>query len=84
MELLAPFSDDEEIDFLEQIAQLTIDLMTAIFEKPIDDERQHLKALFVKDRVDGQPMTKILVDGGALSILCHMQSIGSLERGIKI
>jgi len=39
--------------------------MTAIFEKPADDERQHLKALFVKGRVDGQPMTKILVDGGA-------------------
>jgi len=39
--------------------------MTAIFEKPADDERQHLKALFVKGRVDGQPMTKILIDGGA-------------------
>jgi hypothetical protein len=39
--------------------------MTAIFEKPADSERQHLKALFVKGRVDGQPMTKILVDGGA-------------------
>ena len=39
--------------------------MTAIFEKPADDERQHLKALFVKGRVDGQPTTKILVDGGA-------------------
>ena len=26
---------------------------------------KHLKALFVKGRVDGQPMTKILVDGGA-------------------
>ena len=39
--------------------------MTVIFEKPADNERQHLKALFVKGRVDGQPMTKILVDGGA-------------------
>jgi len=39
--------------------------MTAVFEKPADDERQHLKALFVKGKVDGQPMTKILVDGGA-------------------
>jgi len=39
--------------------------MTAIFEKPADNERQHLKALFVKRRVDGQPMTKILIDGGA-------------------
>ena len=65
MEFLAPFSDDEEADFLDQIAQLALDPMMAIFEKPADNERQHLKALFVKGRVDEQPMTKILVDGGA-------------------
>jgi len=65
MEFLAPVSDDEEVDFSDQIAQLALDPMMAIFEKPADNERQHLKALFVKGRVDGQPMTKILVDGGA-------------------
>ena len=65
MEFLAPSSDDEELDFSDQIAQLALDPMTAIFEKTADNERQHLKALFVKGRVDGQPMTKILVDGGA-------------------
>jgi len=65
MEFLAPFSDDEGVDFTDQIAQLDLDPMTAIFEKPADDERQHLKALFVKGRVDGQPITKILIDGGA-------------------
>jgi len=27
--------------------------MMAVFEKSSDDERQHLKALFVKGRVDG-------------------------------
>jgi len=64
-EFLAPFSDDEEVDFPDQIAQLALDPMTTMFEKPTDDERQHLKALFVKGRVDGQPMSKILVDGGA-------------------
>jgi len=64
MEFLAPSSDDEELDFSDQIAQLALDLMTT-FEKPADNERQHLKALFVKGGVDGQPMTKILVDGGA-------------------
>jgi len=65
MEFLAPSSDDEELDFSDQIAQLALDPMTTIFEKTADNERQHLKALFVKGRVDGQPMTKILVDGGA-------------------
>ena len=64
MEFLAPSSDDEELDFSDQIAQLALDPMT-VFEKPAENERQHLKALFVKGRVDGQPMTKILVDGGA-------------------
>jgi len=65
MEFLAPFSDDEEVNFPDQIAQLALDPMTAIFEKPSDDERLHLKALFVKGWVDGQPMSKILIDGGA-------------------
>jgi len=65
VEYLAPFSDDEEINFPDQIAQLALDRMTVVFGKPSDDERQHLKALFVKGEVDGQPMSKILVDGGA-------------------
>ena len=53
IEFLAPFSDDEQIDFPDHIAQLALDPMTAIFEKTFDDERQHLKALFVKGKVDG-------------------------------
>ena len=65
MEFLAPFSDNEEIDFPEQISQLAPNPMTAIFEKPADDERQHLNTLFVKGRVAGQPISKKLVDGGA-------------------
>jgi len=80
MEFLSPSSDDGELDFSNQVAQLALDPMTAIFEKHADNERQHLKALFVKGRVDGQPMTKILV----LSILCPMQSIKSLGKEIKI
>jgi len=64
MEFLA-LSSDDELEFSNQIAQLALDPMTAIFEKPADDERQHLKALFVKGKVDGQPMNKILIDGGA-------------------
>jgi len=70
MEFLAPLSDDEEIDFPDQIAQLALDPMTTIFEKPSDDERQLLKALFVKGRVDGHPISKILIDGGdAINIM---------------
>ena len=39
--------------------------MTVIFEKLSNDERQHLRAMFVKGRVDGQPISKKLIDGGA-------------------
>jgi len=65
MEFLAPSSDDVEISVPDQIAQLALDPITAIFEKPSNDERQHLNTLFVKGRVDWQPVSKILIDGGA-------------------
>ena len=39
--------------------------LLATFEKPDDDKRQHLKALFLKGFVDGKLVTKMLVDGGA-------------------
>jgi len=81
MEFLAPFSDDEEADFPDQIAQLALDPMTAVFGKPADNERQHLKALFVKGRVDGQPMTKILVDGGAAINIMPYVVYRMLENG---
>ena len=84
MEFLAPFSDDEEADYPNQIAQLALDPITAIFEKPADDERQHLKALFVKGRVDGQPMTKILIDGGAAINIMPYAIYQKLGKGIKI
>jgi len=48
MEFLAPSSDDKEVDFSDQIAQLVLDPMTAIFEKPTDNERQHLKPYLSK------------------------------------
>jgi len=73
MELLAPSSDDEEINLSDKIAQLALDLMMAIFEIPSDDERQHLKALFVKGSVDGQPVSKILIDGlAAINIMPYV------------
>ena len=38
MEFLAPYIDGE-VEFSDQIAQLALDPMTAIFEKRADDER---------------------------------------------
>ena len=59
--------------------------MTAIFEKPSDDERQHLKALFVKGRVDGQRVSKILIDGGAaINIMLYVmyQKLGKEDQDL--
>jgi len=60
---------------------LALDPMTAIFEKPSDDERQHLKALFVKCRVDGQPISKILIDGGAAINIMPYTVYRKLSKG---
>jgi len=73
MEFLASSSDDEEICLSDQIAQLALEPIMVVFEKPSDDERQHLKALFVKARFDGQPVSKILIDGGdAINIMPYV------------
>jgi hypothetical protein len=39
MEFLALSDNEEEVIFSDQVAQLTLDPMMAIFEKPTDDER---------------------------------------------
>jgi hypothetical protein len=41
----------------------------AISEKLDDEKRQQLKALFLKGFVNGKPVTRMLVDGGAAVIL---------------
>jgi hypothetical protein len=85
MEFLAPSDHEEEVVLSDQVAQLALDPMMAIFEKPTDDERQHLKALFVKDRVDGQPVSKILIDGGtAINIMPYVmyQKLGKGDQDL--
>jgi hypothetical protein len=57
--------DSEVCDEELGMAQLTLEPKRAIFEKPEDGKRQHLKALFLKGCVNGKPVTRMLVDGGA-------------------
>ena len=66
-ELKAPadqevYLDFDESEYEEMAAQLTL-IQQAIFDKPV--KHRHLKALYVKGFVDGKPMSKMLVDGGA-------------------
>ena len=75
---MAPADSDEEPELEEGMAQLALEPVPATFKKPEDDKRQHLKALFLKGFVDGKPITKMLVDGGAAvnimpyAILCKL------------
>jgi hypothetical protein len=57
----APAPINEELG----MAQLTLEPKQVIFDKPEDGKRQDLKALFLKGYVNGKPVTRILVDGGA-------------------
>src|SRR6185369_8712936 len=65
--------EDHELELEEAMAQLNLEPLSATFEKPEDDKRQHLKALFLKGFVDGKPVTKMLVDGGvAVNIMPYI------------
>ncbi|XP_022683761.1 S-(+)-linalool synthase, chloroplastic-like [Setaria italica] len=64
MEFMSP-TDHEATEAEQEMAQLALEPMLATFEKSEDEKRRHLKALFLKGQVDGRPVTKLLVDGGA-------------------
>ena len=57
---------------------LTI-MQQAIFDKLV--KHQHLKALYMKDFVDGKPMSKMLVDGGASINLMPYTTFHKLGKG---
>jgi hypothetical protein len=67
------------------MAELTLEPRQAIFEKPEDEKRQHLKALFLKGFVNGKPVTKMLVDGGdAVNLMPYtmLRKIGKFDEDL--
>ena len=75
-------SDEEgcdEEEFGEAVAQLALQSQQAILDKP--SQHRHLKALYMKGFVDGKPMTKMLVDGGAVVNLMHYNTFHKLGKG---
>ena len=56
------YLDFDEAEYEEIVAKLTV-IQQAIFDKQV--KHRHLKALYVKGFIDGKPMSKMLVDGGA-------------------
>jgi len=57
-EFMAPDDDYEEQDLEEAMAQLNLESIPAMFEKPKDEKYKHLKALFLKGFVDGKPLRR--------------------------
>ena len=53
----------------------------ATFEKPEDEKRKQLKALFLKGFIDGKPVTKMLVDGGAAVNIMPYAMLRKLGKG---
>jgi len=80
-EFMAPDDDCEEQDSEEAMAQLNLEPIPATFEKLEDEKRKHLKALFLKGFVDGKPVTKMLVDGGAAVNIIPYAMLRKLGKG---
>ena len=72
------YSDFDELEYEEIVAKLTV-IQQAIFDKPI--KHRNLKALYVKGFVDGKPINKILVDGGASINLMPYTTFHKLDKG---
>jgi hypothetical protein len=67
-EFRASTRSEESIPLLEPIetvAQLDIGPRPVIFEKPREKTYKHLKPLYLKGYINGQPVNKMLVDTGA-------------------
>jgi hypothetical protein len=83
-EFMAPVDSDMSDEELG-MAQLTMEPRQAIFEKLEDEKRQHLKALFLKGFVNGKPVTRMLVDGGAavnLILYTMLHKIGKSDEDL--
>jgi len=80
-EFMAPGDDDERQDLEEAMAQLNLEPVPTTFEKPEDEKRKHLKALFLKGFVDGKPVTKMLVAGGAAVNIMPYAMLRKLGKG---
>jgi hypothetical protein len=49
----------------EEIAQMCLGPKEAVFKKP-EEFSQHLKLLYIRGHIDRRPISRMLVDGGAI------------------
>jgi hypothetical protein len=70
-----------EVDDVEEAsAKLVLSPEQTIFEKPEGIENRHLKPLYINGFVNGKPMSKMMVDGGAAVNLMPYATFRKLGR----
>nr|ABA98732.1 retrotransposon protein, putative, unclassified [Oryza sativa Japonica Group] len=74
-------ADVDEIE--EESAKLVLSPERAMFEKPEGIENRHLKPLYINGYVNGKPMSKMMVDGGAAVNLMPYATFRELGRNAE-
>nr|CAE76019.1 B1292H11.5 [Oryza sativa Japonica Group] len=74
-------ADVDEIE--EESAKLVLLPEQAVFEKPEGTENWHLKPLYINGYVNGKPMSKMMVDGGAAVNLMPYATFRKLGRNAE-
>jgi hypothetical protein len=80
-EFRATEEETEDLDDDVAIAQWIYQVQSATFEKP--ERYLHLNALYLKGFIDGKPMTKMLVDGGAAVNLMSYTTFRKLGKKLE-
>ena len=73
--------NEEESDEEVAMAQWVCQAENATFEK--SEKHLHLKALYLKGFIDGKPLTKMLVDGGAAINLMPYSTFRKLGKKVE-
>jgi hypothetical protein len=80
-EFRATEEETEDLDDDVAVAQWIYQVQSATFEKP--ERYLHLNALYLKGFIDGKPMTKMLVDGGAAVNLMSYTTFRKLGKKLE-
>ncbi len=68
-------ADVDEVE--EESAKLILSPEQAVFEKPEGAENRHLKPLYINGYVNGKPMSKMMIDGGAaVNLMPYLRKLG--------
>ncbi len=74
-------ADVDEVE--EASARLVLSPEQTVFEKPEGTENRHLKPLYINGYVNGKPMSKMMVDGGAAVNLMPYATFWKLGRNAE-